>query len=85
MSQNSDNVMQCASAMCFILHLHDAVFNNAMYKFLDCVTWAWVELNQVEQRSREKKMFLRRARKYLTMIENMLTVGVCWITRTQKV
>ena len=59
--------------------------NNAMYKFLDCVTWAWVELNQVEQRSREKKMFPRRARKYLTMIENMLTVGVCWITRTQKV
>ena len=57
--------------------------NNAMYKFLDCVTW--VELNQVEQRSREKKMFPRRARKYLTMIENMLTVGVCWITRTQKV
>ena len=54
-----------------------------MCKFLDCVTW--VQLNQIEQRSREKKMFPRRARKYLTMIENMLTVGVCWITCTQKV
>ena len=83
MPGKEDHLIMC---WCSVLHTSWCRYrfcNNAMCKFLDCVTW--VQLNQIEQRSREKKMFPRRARKYLTMIENMLTVGVCWITCTQKV